>query len=48
LLGIVARDDAVHGASELDHAILVLDICGLVDFAEGGAGFVLGEIAVKV
>src|SRR5450631_2616733 len=45
---IVARDDAVHGAGEMDHALLILDIRGLVRFAERGAAFVLGEVAVEV
>src|SRR5580700_4720312 len=47
--GVVAGDDAVGiAAGELNHALLILDVGGVVGVGESGAGFVLGEVAVKI
>src|SRR5207245_3150836 len=48
LQSVVAGNDAVRGAGELDHALLILDVGGLVRFAERRAGLVLGEVAVEI
>jgi hypothetical protein len=44
----VARDDAVRGAGELDHALLGVDVRRLVGLAERRAGLALGEVAVEI
>jgi len=44
---VVAGDDALEiAAGELDHALLILDVGGVIGVGECGAGFVLGEVAV--
>jgi hypothetical protein len=45
---IVARDDAVRRAGQLDHALLVLNVGGLIGFGESGAGFVFRKIAIEI
>jgi hypothetical protein len=44
---VVSGDDALGiAAGELDHALLIFDVGGVIGLGECGAGFVLGEVAV--
>ena len=45
---VVARHDAIGRSRKLHHAFLVADVGGVVNVGKGGAGFVFGEIAIKV
>ena len=42
------RHNSIRRASKLDHAVLILDVSGVIRFREGVAGPVLCEIAVEV
>lgn len=47
--GVVAGNDAVWiSASKLNHALLILDVGGVIGFGESGAGFVFGEVAIQI
>jgi hypothetical protein len=47
LEGVVAGDDALGiAAGELDHALLILDVGGMIGVGECGAGLMLGKVAV--
>ena len=47
--GVVAGDDAVGiSAGKLNHALLILDVGGVIGFGESGAGFVFGQVAIEI
>src|SRR5262249_15447315 len=48
LKGVVAGNNAVGRAGELDHPLLVLDVGGAIGLRESGAGFVFRKIAIEI